>query len=92
MYNTVVRHLYLKQIDCHSKSSNHLGPYKVITMLLTKVPMYITFPRLVYVITGKFPLNPLHLSHPAPHPSPAIITLNLSETGNSRKLTGHAHP
>lgn len=44
MYNTVVRHLYLKQIDCHNKSSNHLTPYKVFTMLLTKFPMYITFP------------------------------------------------
>ena len=35
MYNTVAKHLYLKQIDCHNKSSNPLAPYKVFTMLST---------------------------------------------------------
>lgn len=52
MYNTVAKHLYLKQIDCHNKSSNPLAPYKVFTMLLTKFPMYTTLPWLVYFITG----------------------------------------
>ena len=38
-YNIVFQYFYVLQNDHHNKSSNHLSPYKMITISLTICPM-----------------------------------------------------
>ena len=53
MYYTVIEHLHTLWNDHHGKSSNHLSPYKVITVLLTIFLMLcVTSLRLIYFISG----------------------------------------
>lgn len=40
MYNTVIRHLYILWCSCHTKPSIHLSQCKVITLLLTVIPLH----------------------------------------------------
>ena len=63
MYCIVIWHLRALWNDHHDKSSNHVSPYKVITVLLTIFfILYITAPMAHLFYTWRFvPLNPLHL-------------------------------
>ena len=64
----MIWHLHILWSDYHSKSSNHLSLYKIITVLLTIFLMlYMTFLWLIYFIPGGFNLlirstyfNPLY--------------------------------
>lgn len=53
VYKIVIWYLYTFQNGYHCKPNYRLPLYKVITILLTMFPMlYITFPCLLYFITG----------------------------------------
>ena len=59
VYNIVVQHLNTLWNDHHNKSSSHLSPYKVITVLLT---LYCIIQTCNLFCNWNFvPLNPLHL-------------------------------
>ena len=61
--------------DHHGKFSNHLSPYKVITVLLTIFLMLCYIPVAYFFCGCRFvPLNPLHLFHSPPSPSPLATT------------------
>ena len=54
----MIRHIYSLRIDHHGKSSNHLSPYKVITILLTILSMlYFIFPWIIYLFIYLFIFN-----------------------------------
>ena len=69
----VIRYFYTEQNDHKCKSSNHLSPYKDVTLLLTVFPiLYFSFSWLVYSMTGIFYLFVFpHLISLFPTPCPA---------------------
>ena len=84
MYYIVIWHLHTLWNDHHdNKSSNHLVPYKVITVLLTIFLMlYMTSPWLIYYVTGGlYLLIPFiyfaHSPQPPPFWQPPICSLYL---------------
>ena len=72
----VIWHLYTLQIDHHDKSSNHLSPYEVITILSTAFLMlFITSSWLIYSVTRSFYVLIPFISFAQPSPFPLWLPL-----------------
>ena len=72
----VIWHLYTLQIDHHDKSSNHLSPYEVITILSTAFLMlFITSTWLIYSVTRSFYVLIPFISFAQPSPFPLWLPL-----------------
>ena len=72
VYYMVIWHLHTLWNDHHNKSSKHLSPYEVITLVLTAFLMlYITSPWLTYFITGGLSLL-IPFTYFPQHPPPIL--------------------